>query len=319
MSFVKAALAHQQRARGGAGSAVGRARRVHLGRSRVKLCGFDVGLDRPLFLIAGPCVVESRQLQMDVAGELKAICAALAHPVHLQVVVRQGQPQLARVVSRPGHGRGPAHPGRGAQARRRAGADRRARRSTRSPARRRSSTCCRRRRSCAARPISSRRWRAPASRSTSRRASSWRPRTCGRWSPRRGRASGADNILVCERGASFGYHNLVSDMRALAIMRDTGCPVVFDATHSVQLPGGQGTSLRRAARIRAGAGARRRGGRRGRPVHGNASATGEGAVRRPQRLAAAAHARAARDAEGADDAVKRRGFAEADLLAQRSP
>jgi 2-dehydro-3-deoxyphosphooctonate aldolase (KDO 8-P synthase) len=55
-------------------------------------------------------------------------------------------------------------------------------------------------------------------------------------------ASGADNILVCERGASFGYHNLVSDMRALAIMRATGCPVVFDATHSVQLPGAQGTS-----------------------------------------------------------------------------
>ncbi len=55
-------------------------------------------------------------------------------------------------------------------------------------------------------------------------------------------ASGADNILVCERGASFGYNNLVSDMRSLAIMRNTGCPVVFDATHSVQLPGGQGTS-----------------------------------------------------------------------------
>jgi 2-dehydro-3-deoxyphosphooctonate aldolase (KDO 8-P synthase) len=55
-------------------------------------------------------------------------------------------------------------------------------------------------------------------------------------------ASGRDNILVCERGASFGYHNLVSDMRSLAIMRDTGCPIVFDATHSVQLPGGQGTS-----------------------------------------------------------------------------
>jgi 2-dehydro-3-deoxyphosphooctonate aldolase (KDO 8-P synthase) len=55
-------------------------------------------------------------------------------------------------------------------------------------------------------------------------------------------ASGRDNILVCERGASFGYHNLVSDMRALAIMRATGCPVVFDATHSVQLPGGQGTA-----------------------------------------------------------------------------
>ena len=55
-------------------------------------------------------------------------------------------------------------------------------------------------------------------------------------------AGGADNIMVCERGASFGYNNLVSDMRSLAIMRETGCPVVFDATHSVQLPGGQGTS-----------------------------------------------------------------------------
>ena len=55
-------------------------------------------------------------------------------------------------------------------------------------------------------------------------------------------ASGTDNIMVCERGASFGYNNLVSDMRALAIMRETGCPVVFDATHSVQLPGGQGTA-----------------------------------------------------------------------------
>jgi len=55
-------------------------------------------------------------------------------------------------------------------------------------------------------------------------------------------ASSADNIMVCERGASFGYNNLVSDMRSLAVMRNTGCPVVFDATHSVQLPGGQGTS-----------------------------------------------------------------------------
>jgi len=54
--------------------------------------------------------------------------------------------------------------------------------------------------------------------------------------------SGTDNIMVCERGASFGYNNLVSDMRSLAVMRNTGCPVVFDATHSVQLPGGQGTS-----------------------------------------------------------------------------
>ena len=67
-----------------------------------------------------------------------------------------------------------------------------------------------------------------------------------------------DSFMACERGASFGYNNLVSDMRSLAIMRETGAPVVFDATHSVQLPGGQGTQLRRPARVRAGAGARRR-------------------------------------------------------------
>ena len=99
-------------------------------------------------------------------------------------------------------------------------------------------------------------------------------------------ASDADNILVCERGASFGYNNLVSDMRSLAIMRETGCPVVFDATHSVQLPGGQGTSVGRPARVRAGARARGGGGRRRRPVHGNASRSGQGAVRRPERVAA---------------------------------
>ncbi len=78
------------------------------GRSdAMKLCGFEVGLDRPLFLIAGPCVVESLQLQIDVAGRLKEICAELRHPVHLQVLVRQGQPQLGRLVPRPGDGRGP--------------------------------------------------------------------------------------------------------------------------------------------------------------------------------------------------------------------
>ena len=85
------------------------------------------------------------------------------------------------------------------------------------------------------------------------------------------RSTGNAQIMVCERGFSFGYNNLVSDMRSLAIMRSTGCPVVFDATHSVQLPGGQGDVLRRAARIRAGAGARRDGrGSRGN-LHGNAS------------------------------------------------
>jgi 2-dehydro-3-deoxyphosphooctonate aldolase (KDO 8-P synthase) len=78
----------------------------------------------------------------------------------------------------------------------------------------------------------------------------------GRPAGRRRRCRRADCIMACERGASFGYNNLVSDMRSLAIMRETGCPVVFDATHSVQLPGGQGNRVGRPARVRAGAGAR---------------------------------------------------------------
>ena len=118
-------------------------------------------------------------------------------------------------------------------------------------------------------------------------------------------ASGADNIMVCERGASFGYHNLVSDMRSLAIMRETGCPVVFDATHSVQLPGGQGTSsggqrefvpvLARAAVAAGVAGVFME-------THPDPE---QGALRRSERLAARAHARAPRDAARA----RRRGQA----------
>ena len=126
-------------------------------------------------------------------------------------------------------------------------------------------------------------------------------------------ASGQDNILVCERGASFGYNNLVSDMRSLAIMRETGCPVVMDATHSVQLPGGQGTSsggqrefVPVLARAAVATGVCRR-------VHGDAPRSRQGPVRWPQRLAARAHAGAARDAQGnrpAGEAARLRGSGE---------
>ena len=92
------------------------------------------------------------------------------------------------------------------------------------------------------------------------------------------RSTGNEQIMVCERGFSFGYNNLVSDMRSLAIMRGTGAPVVFDATHSVQLPGGQGASSGGAARTHSGAGARRGRRRHRRPVHGNPSGSGQGAV-----------------------------------------
>ena len=102
--------------------------------------------------------------------------------------------------------------------------------------------------------------------------------------------TGAGNrqVLVTERGASFGYNTLVSDMRALPILaRSTGAPVIFDATHSVQQPGGKGNCVRRRARICAGAGARRGRGRRRRRVHRNPSRSRPCAVRRPQHGAAA--------------------------------
>ena len=113
------------------------------------------------------------------------------------------------------------------------------------------------------------------------------------------RSTGNPSIMVCERGFSFGYNNLVSDMRALAVMRSTGCPVVFDATHSVQLPGGQGKCLRWPARVHSRARARRGcGGRRG-SLHGDPSASGGSAVGRTECLAARSHGVAARDAQDA--------------------
>ena len=128
----------------------------------MKLCGFEVGLDQPLFLIAGPCVVESRQLALDTAGTLKEICARARHAVHLQVLLRQGQPQLGQVLPRPrAWTQGLEILARGEDGDRRAGAHRRARRSTRSRRRPRWSTCCRRRPFFAARPISSTPWPRP--------------------------------------------------------------------------------------------------------------------------------------------------------------
>ena len=168
-------VVHPRRARRTRPSAPRRCARLSV--AVMKLCGFEVGLDQPLFLIAGPCVVESEQLQMDVAGQLKEIAARARHAVHLQVELRQGQPLERHVVSRPGHGQGPRDPGQGQARARRAGADRRAPRRRDRGGRAPSSTCCRRRRSSAGRPISSAPSRRAASRSTSRRASSSRRTT----------------------------------------------------------------------------------------------------------------------------------------------
>src|SRR3990172_473852 len=141
----------------------------------MKLCGFEVGLNRPLFLIAGPCVIESEQMALDTAPAA-AVVDVLQTPAFLC-----RQTDFIHAVARCG------------------------------------------------RPVNIKKGQF---------LSPWDMQNVVE---KAREASGADNIMVCERGASVGYNNLVSDMRSLAVMRNTGCPVVFDATHSVQLPGGQGT------------------------------------------------------------------------------
>ena len=207
----------------------------------MKLCGFDAGLDRPLFLIAGPCVVESEQLQVDVAGRLKEMTAALAIPFVFKSSYDKANRSSHASFRGPGMDEGLRIL---AEVRRQIGVpvltdvhdegeiatvasvvD-----VLQTPA-----FLCRQTDfiqavARAGRPVNIKKGQFLA------------PGDMKQVVAKARAASGADNIMVCERGASFGYHNLVSDMRSLAIMRDTGCPVVFDATHSVQLPGGQGTS-----------------------------------------------------------------------------
>ena len=207
----------------------------------MKLCGYDVGLARPFFLIAGPCVVESRQLQVDVAGELKAICADLDIPFIFKSSYDKANRSSAASYRGPGMDEGlhiladvrrhvavpvltDVH-AEGEIAAAAAVVD-----VLQTPA-----FLCRQTDfiqavARAGKPVNIKKGQFLA------------PDDMRQVVAKAKAASGTDNILVCERGVSFGYHNLVSDMRALAIMRNTGCPVVFDATHSVQLPGGQGTA-----------------------------------------------------------------------------
>ena len=208
----------------------------------MKLCGFEAGLRQPLFLIAGPCVIESRQLALDVAGQLKDTCAALGIPfifkssydkanrssgtsyrglglekgLEILVDVRSqiGVPvltdvhdlsEVAAVAAEVDVLQTPAF-------------------------------LCRQTDFIQAVAASGK----PAN---IKKGQFLAPHDMQHVVAKAKEANkGADTIMVCERGASFGYNNLVSDMRSLAILRETGCPVVYDATHSVQLPGGQGAS-----------------------------------------------------------------------------
>jgi 2-dehydro-3-deoxyphosphooctonate aldolase (KDO 8-P synthase) len=207
----------------------------------MKLCGFEAGLDRPLFVIAGPCVIESAQLAIDTAGELKEICAALAVPF----IYKSSYDKANRSSIQSFRGLGMEEGLKILEQVRRqvkvpvltdvheiddipavaAAVD-----VLQTPAflcRQTDFVCAV---AAAGKPVNIKKGQFLA------------PGDMKNVVEKARRASAADNIMVCERGVSFGYNNLVSDMRSLMIMRDTGCPVVFDATHSVQLPGGQGTS-----------------------------------------------------------------------------
>jgi 2-dehydro-3-deoxyphosphooctonate aldolase (KDO 8-P synthase) len=206
----------------------------------MKLCGFDVGLDQPIFLIAGPCVIESRQLALDTAGTLKEICAELGLPFIYKSSYDKANRSSGKSFRGPGMDEGLRIL---AEVKQQIGvpvltdvhaidqievaaavAD-----VLQTPA-----FLCRQTDFIHA--------VAAAGRAVNiKKGQFLAPGDMKHVVAKAREASGRDNILVCERGASFGYNNLVSDMRSLAIMRETACPVVFDATHSVQLPGGQGT------------------------------------------------------------------------------
>lgn len=205
----------------------------------MKLCGFDVGLDQPLFLMAGPCVIESRQLALDTAGRLKEICAELGVPFIYKSSYDKANRSSGKSFRGPGAEEGLKIL---AEVKRQIGVpvltdvhaiDQIDAAAAVADVLQTPAFLCRQTDfinavASAGKPVNIKKGQFLA------------PGDMKHVVAKAREASGRDNILVCERGASFGYNNLVSDMRSLAILRETGCPVVFDATHSVQLPGGQG-------------------------------------------------------------------------------
>jgi 2-dehydro-3-deoxyphosphooctonate aldolase (KDO 8-P synthase) len=212
----------------------------------MKLCGFDVGLHHPFFLIAGPCVVESEQLQMDTAGTLKEITSALGIPFIFKSSYDKANRSSGASFRGPGMDKGLEILAKV--------------RSTlnvpiltdvhteaeiptvasvvdvlQTPAFLCRQTDFIRAVAQCGKPVNIKKGQFLAPGDMKNVIDKARAAA-------REKGLNDDNFMACERGVSFGYNNLVSDMRSLAIMRDTGAPVVFDATHSVQLPGGQGTS-----------------------------------------------------------------------------
>jgi 2-dehydro-3-deoxyphosphooctonate aldolase (KDO 8-P synthase) len=204
----------------------------------MKLCGFEVGLDKPLFLIAGPCVVESQQLQIDTAGKLKEITGRLGVPFIFKSSFDKANRTSASSFRGPGLEEGLRIL---AEVKKQFGVPVLTDVHEYTPLDEVASVVdvlqtpaflCRQTDfiqnvAKTGKPVNIKKGQF---------LSPWEMKHVSD----KAKATGNQQIMVCERGASFGYNNLVSDMRSLAVMRDTGCPVVFDATHSVQLPGGAG-------------------------------------------------------------------------------
>ncbi|HTN94787.1 MAG TPA: 3-deoxy-8-phosphooctulonate synthase [Gallionella sp.] len=206
----------------------------------MKLCNFEVGLNKPLFLIAGPCVIESRQLALDTAGRLKEICNELKINFIYKSSFDKANRSSGKSFRGPGMDEGLRIL---AEVKAQIGVpvltdvheeDEIAPVAAVVDVLQTPAFLCRQTDFIHAVARAGR----PVNIKKGQFLSPWDMKNVVE---KAREASGTDNILVCERGASFGYNNLVSDMRSLAVMRNTGCPVVFDATHSVQLPGGQGT------------------------------------------------------------------------------
>lgn len=212
----------------------------------MKLCGFDVGLDRPFFLIAGPCVIESEQLQMDVAGQLRDITAKLGIPFIFKSSFDKANRSSGTSFRGPGREKGLEILGR---IRRELGVPVLTDVHSEDDITEAAAVCdvlqtpaflCRQTDFIHAvarsgKPVNIKKGQFLAPHDMKNVIDKARAAA-------REAGLDEDRFMACERGASFGYNNLVSDMRSLAIMRETAAPVVFDATHSVQLPGGQGTS-----------------------------------------------------------------------------